>query len=530
MHDVVWMTAALFGMMLALSAHAHFQHPQHRERFVVNCRNAWSWCRETAIDLYCRVAGYVLEKRDQLVKFGERQSAPPLTIDRMQLFEYLVLLRTHPDLAAPPRVRLAKAIRDGGVDWRRTLELRIRTGRKRVFAWKVFADMPGLDLVALHEMVMTLEHGMDKILLLVGPAACGKTMLIERLTKLLGELYLPVVDGMPMNFNPLRLLHYTENKAQAEQIMRRYGVSRYGIRAAAPLTPLERKLVKRATKGYLVEAYVMFVRIADAATAHHGYQGRWSDRDQLIGHINIEMLGRCPDDEAMVLDGALQVSNGGLLVADEALKNDADTKSLLVDAALGYTKTPHLNTVRRHGLIIMTANPRELEHQQQGHESALLDYAHSIQLNPITDKGESERFVATAWKKVGRNMRAKVQLDPAVVPYLAMVMRLSAPQLTVRILHQVMQRVIEKSSTTDTRNDEGTYQPVTVANVAATLTEYFQLRFNGLMQPQVLQQVAAAIKAADEWLALPHPVIGAKRKVNEVVTDFKKHMADSKIA
>lgn len=450
--------ASLVGMLLLMSMHARLMHKPARDKCKRVIKNisatGWWWLLKAVF--YCAAIPANLYNR---IRRSPRFS-PHLYLPAEQfsgkLPDYLRAVAQHPAYAESTEQRLVRLIDRGGIDYRRTFELRYRCRNKRVTVYNVFRNLPLVDCEALSEMVYCLRNKRPgQILTLAGPGPSGKTSTIQVLQKLLESAEpTPLVENQfGLRINPLRLLTVIHAFAQRfkdtpqdvavaeildemgfgtlleqkrgdkrlQELCQRADVSMtlQGIASLKQsylfMAILHRLLglhlrqenyhkVKRFELEVLLQVCWMpqdAEVIGVAQEPEHGVafsypRERFFDRSTFVGDVNLSQLGRVADNSAAAwsYDGYAHQSNNGMLVVDEALRYSAEIDDLFTGLANSHIELRHDMLMHWDGLLVLVTGPHDLQQLLQDRRRARrLDSLRLIRFMRCMDISALERFL-----------------------------------------------------------------------------------------------------------------------------------------
>ena len=416
------MLAAMIGMLLFLSIYARLMHKAARDKCKRAIKNisatAWWWFLKSAF--YCAAIPCNLFNRI----CRSRLVSPNLYLPDEQfsgnLTDYLRAVAQHPVYAESVEQRLVRMIDRGGIDYRRTFEVRYKY-RKHATVYNAFRNLTLVDCLALSALVDCLRHKRPgQIPTLVGPGPSGKTMTVHALAKLLERSEpVPLVQNeFGLRIHPLRmltaihafarrrfpnmphevavaeilddlgfgtLLAQKRNDARLQELCKLADVS-VSLQGIATLKQsyefmaiLHHLLGLRLTvenyhkvKRFELEILLQVCWMPqDAKVRGIPYQSensivlaqpreRWFDREIFYGSVNVAKLGRVPDNspEAWNYDGVVHRSNCGMLVVDEALRYPSGTFT-----ELSHTQLEQQAGVTMHwdGLLILVTGEQDLK-------------------------------------------------------------------------------------------------------------------------------------------------------------------------
>ncbi|MBY0552851.1 MAG: hypothetical protein K2W95_36545 [Candidatus Obscuribacterales bacterium] len=450
--------ASLVGMLLLMSIHARLMHKPARDKCkrVIKNISATGWWWFLKAVFYCAAIPANLYNRIHRSRTVSPQLYLPAEQFSGSMADFLRAVAQYPAYAECTEERLVRLIDRGGIDYRRTFELRYRCRNKRVTVYNVFRNLPLVDCETLSEMVYCLRNKRPgQILTLVGPCPSGKTMTVQALAKLLESAEpVPLVKNeFGLRINPLRLLTVihafasrfqdTPRDVAVAEILDEMGfgallkqkrdnarlqelckladvpVTLQGIASLAPsyrfmailhqLVGLHLRRenyheVKRFELDILLQVCWMpqdAEVIGVAQEPEHGVafsypRERFFDRSTFVGDVNLSQLGRVADNSAAAwsYDGYAHQSNNGMLVVDEALRYSAEIDDLFTGLANSRIELRHDMLMHWDGLLVLVTGPHDVQQLLQDRRRARrLDNLRLIRFTRCMDISALEQHI-----------------------------------------------------------------------------------------------------------------------------------------
>lgn len=267
--------------------------------------------------------------------------------------DYLELVRNDPSITKLSHKRLYDVLMVPGFE---ELDLEENPRLKRIFKdkkIKVFnffkEEFFGMEKTVaniiryFHSASLKGEES-RQVLYLVGPVGSGKSSLVERLKQGLQTDNMYVIDGCPMNEEPLHLIPRHLRKEFSKML---------DTEIEGDLCPICRYRLKEEFQGRWEEMPVKNVDFSVRAKRGVGVvppvDPNNQDTSVLIGGEDISKLDIYSEGDPRVLDlsGALNVGNRGMVEFIEVFKNETEYLHAMITA----TQEKHIPAPGRHGMI-----------------------------------------------------------------------------------------------------------------------------------------------------------------------------------
>lgn len=267
--------------------------------------------------------------------------------------DYLELVRNDPSITKLSHKRLYDVLMTPGFE---ELDLEENPRLKRIFkdkkikVFNFFKDeFFGMEKTVaniiryFHSASLKGEES-RQVLYLVGPVGSGKSSLVERLKQGLQTDNMYVIDGCPMNEEPLHLIPRHLRKEFSKML---------DTEIEGDLCPICRYRLKEEFQGRWEEMPVKNVDFSIRAKRGIGVvppvDPNNQDTSVLIGGEDISKLDIYSEGDPRVLDlsGALNVGNRGMVEFIEVFKNETEYLHAMITA----TQEKHIPAPGRHGMI-----------------------------------------------------------------------------------------------------------------------------------------------------------------------------------
>ncbi len=247
-----------------------------------------------------------------------------------------------------------------------------------------------------------------QVLYLVGPVGSGKSSLVERLKQGLEKEGMYVIDGCPMNEEPLHLIPRHLRKEFSKML---------DVEIEGDLCPICRYRLKEEFQGRWEEMPVKKTEFSIRAKRGIGVvppvDPNNQDTSVLIGGEDISKLDIYSEGDPRVLDlsGALNVGNRGMVEFIEVFKNETEYLHAMITA----TQEKHIPAPGRHGMIyvdtciVAHSNEAEWNKFKSDHTNeAILDRIVVVKV-PYNMRLSEEVKI---YKKIIRNSKFNADIAP----------------------------------------------------------------------------------------------------------------------
>lgn len=255
-----------------------------------------------------------------------------------------------------------------------------------------------------------------QVLYLVGPVGSGKSSLVERLKQGLQSCSMYVIDGCPMNEEPLHLVPRHLRKEFSKML---------DSEIEGDLCPICRYRLKEEFQGRWEEMPVKHVDFSVRAKRGVGVvppvDPNNQDTSVLIGGEDISKLDIYSEGDPRVLDlsGALNVGNRGMVEFIEVFKNETEYLHAMITA----TQEKSIPAPGRHGMIyvdtciVAHSNEAEWNKFKSDHTNeAILDRIVVVKV-PYNMRLSEEVKI---YKKIIRNSKFNADIAPHTIELASM--------------------------------------------------------------------------------------------------------------
>jgi len=331
--------------------------------------------------------------------------------------DYLEIVREDPSITKLSHKRLYETLMKPGVE---ELNLEENPRLKRIFKdskLKVFNffkdEFFGMEKTVssivryFHSASLKGEES-RQVLYLVGPVGSGKSSLVERLKQGLQSENMYVIDGCPMNEEPLHLVPRHLRKEFSKML---------DVEIEGDLCPICRYKLKEEFQGRWEEMPVKKADFSIRAKRGIGVvppvDPNNQDTSVLIGGEDISKLDIYSEGDPRVLDlsGALNVGNRGMVEFIEVFKNETEYLHAMITA----TQEKHIPAPGRHGMIyvdttiVAHSNEAEWNKFKSDHTNeAILDRIVVVKV-PYNMRLSEEVKI---YKKIIRNSKFNADIAP----------------------------------------------------------------------------------------------------------------------
>ena len=330
----------------------------------------------------------------------------------ISLEEYLDLCKTDSNAYASPSQRMLKAIGEPKiVDTKNDPRLSKIFSNKVIKLYPAFSDFYGME-ETIENIVSYFKHsaqGLEEskqILYLLGPVGGGKSSLAEKLTELIENVPLWVIDGSPVFESPLGLFKGTK---YAEQIEAEYKIPATAFRTIPSPWAIEKlkEYNGDVTKFRVRQVYPSRLRQECVARIEPGDENN-QDISALVGELDIRKLEEYAQNHpyAYSFSGGLNRGNGGVVEMVEMFKTPIKMLHPLLTCTQDrqYIGTKAIGRIPFDGIIMAHSNESEWQQFKNNRTNeAFLDRVYIVKVPYCTRVNEEVEI----YKKLLRNSELK---------------------------------------------------------------------------------------------------------------------------
>jgi serine protein kinase len=286
----------------------------------------------------------------------------------MSLEEYLELAKTDPSVYASPAQRMLKAIGEPVlVDTKNDVRLSKIFSNKVIKIYPAFKDFFGME-ESIESIVSYFTHaaqGLEEskqILYLLGPVGGGKSSLAEKISELIENIPVYVVEGSPIFESPMGL--FSPKEKYAAVLEKEYGIPGTAVRTIPSPWAIEtlKELGGDVRKFRVRKMYPSRLRQECVARIEPGDENN-QDISALVGELDIRQLEEYPQNHpfAYSFSGGLNRGNGGVVEMVEMFKTPIKMLHPLLTATQDrqYTGTKAIGRIPFDGIILAHSNESE---------------------------------------------------------------------------------------------------------------------------------------------------------------------------
>lgn len=352
--------------------------------------------------------------------FTQRTAEPTISME-----EYLEICKTDPSAYASPAQRMLKAIGEPvQIDTKNDPRWSKIFSNKVIRIYPAFKEFYGME-DTIESIVSYFKHsaqGLEEskqILYLLGPVGGGKSSLAEKLSELIENVAVYVIDGSPVFESPLGLFKSTKYAPLLES---EYGIPQSAIRTI--MSPWAVEKLKEfggdVTQFRVRKLFPSRLRQECVARIEPGDENN-QDISALVGELDIRQLEEYPQNHAFAysFSGGLNRGNGGMVEMVEMFKSPIKMLHPLLTATQDrqYTGTKAIGRIPFDGIVMAHSNESEWQlFKNNKTNEAFLDRVYIVKVPYCTRVTEELEI----YKKLLRHSElSKAPCAPGTLEFLA---------------------------------------------------------------------------------------------------------------